>query len=481
MLLTQIFPPLPDGYAVETSNLLVEGMLFTGASDECDVCFYTNIDMNSPGINMEFRNCVWREQDIVNPPMAALSLAYGGAPQSLKLTDCEIKDNTFQYATLWSTWSGSPPESGGAQVTVVGTTITNNAITGRNPLNNDSAWVRAAFIVMLFSDWVLVDTTITGNTLESGYAPINIINSNITVSGSSVDGNTINVQTGNRGCTEIQNVRRNEDGSYALLGCQSFEPPPSSMCFSGASVVEVEGVGPVQLKDAKIGQKVLVAANTYEPIYSFGHSEESATVNLLKIITDSGSAVKLSADHMIFVESRGSIPAALVQVGDKVVVTTATTATRTAAVESIKTVTSDGIYAPFTPSGKIVVDGVLASSFVALNGVPAVSIGGINFSHQWLTHSFEFPHRVVCHYLGSCPLETYNTSTGISTWADKPKNLGLWFLGQNALVRGVLGALLVSVFVLFNIMEFIMLHPESIAVAAYLVYRLGRKTEDKQI
>merc|ERR1712232_702264 len=63
-----------------------------------------------------------------------------------------------------------------------------------------------------------------------------------------------------------------------------------------------------------------------------------------------------------------------------------------------------GLYAPFTPSGTIMVNNVLVSSFIDLQ-LPTSTT-----TMQWLAHMGEFPHRVMCYYSGYnyCQGETYN-------------------------------------------------------------------------
>jgi hypothetical protein len=113
----------------------------------------------------------------------------------------------------------------------------------------------------------------------------------------------------------------------------------------------------------------------------------------------------LSRHHVVFAaDARFAIPASLVKVGDELL---DAFGAKLSVVSIRAVVARGGLYAPFTPSGKIVVDGVMASSFVALGGddTNVLSIAGV-FE---LSHSFEFPHRVACYYLARCPNETYNT------------------------------------------------------------------------
>lgn len=140
------------------------------------------------------------------------------------------------------------------------------------------------------------------------------------------------------------------------------------------------------LKDVKIGHMVLVGDNTFKPVYSsFGHFGPDTVAAFLQIKTDSKATLDISANHMLFVEGRGAIPAVLARVGDKLV--TSSISKESMTIDSIKEIKAQGLVTPFTPSGKVVVVGVLASSFVVLGQAsPDASFFGVKSSHQWMAH-----------------------------------------------------------------------------------------------
>ena len=78
------------------------------------------------------------------------------------------------------------------------------------------------------------------------------------------------------------------------------------------------------------------------------------------------------------------------------------------------------------------------------------------FSWQWAAHTFEFPHRVVCYYLGTCPDEEYDDA-GVSTWVATPHRLGKWMLDQqNVLLRFILLSSSLTVLCLFHALEYLL-------------------------
>ena len=69
-------------------------------------------------------------------------------------------------------------------------------------------------------------------------------------------------------------------------------------------------------------------------------------------------------------------------------------------VQRITNIKAADIFAPFTLSGQLMVNGVLVSSFVTLEPSSTLQIRmGQTFTYQWIAHSFQFYHRLVCYYL----------------------------------------------------------------------------------
>jgi hypothetical protein len=89
-------------------------------------------------------------------------------------------------------------------------------------------------------------------------------------------------------------------------------------------------------------------------------------------------------------------------------------------VTTIRDVTQKGLYAPFTSSGTIVVNDIVASSFISFQGSEYLKLGDFvtPFTFQWLAHTFESGHRFACRSgLVDRSEETY-TAFGVSHWVD---------------------------------------------------------------
>lgn len=198
-------------------------------------------------------------------------------------------------------------------------------------------------------------------------------------------------------------------------------------CFSGVDSVEVANVGSIQMTDLKIGDSILVSPGKYEQVYSFGHYQQSKEAEFLQIETEHAN-LEVTKDHLVFVEGGKSIPASELKEGMQLIY-----GNDLATIEGIGEVTRQGIYAPFTASGKLMVNGFQVSCFVAINESATINILGFDLHYQFLSQIFESPHRLVCNVFGSCPGETYNDE-GISSWNALPFSAFQWLLKQHPIV-----------------------------------------------
>lgn len=235
------------------------------------------------------------------------------------------------------------------------------------------------------------------------------------------------------------------------------------------------------MRDLKIGDQIAVGAGgVYEPVYSFGHYEPNGLPkHFLELFTNRTTSLQISPDHLVFVYNpnkktwRGggevsAVPAASVRVGDLLVFDDNNQAALVEAVKPLSARKQDmGLYSPFTPSGKFLAnEGLLVSSFVGFDpsyntnkkSTEAETMLDFLSSHHyhWLAHMFEFPHRVACYYLSSCPKETYTTN-GLSTWVAWPLKMALgWMNCKSILLKATLLAAFVCVCTIFTVLEHVL-------------------------
>eukprot|EP00547_Thalassionema_nitzschioides_P010064 CAMPEP_0194227194 /NCGR_PEP_ID=MMETSP0156-20130528/42737_1 /TAXON_ID=33649 /ORGANISM="Thalassionema nitzschioides, Strain L26-B" /LENGTH=650 /DNA_ID=CAMNT_0038959673 /DNA_START=279 /DNA_END=2229 /DNA_ORIENTATION=- len=144
------------------------------------------------------------------------------------------------------------------------------------------------------------------------------------------------------------------------------------LCLSGDSTVHSLQRGTIPLSMVQLGESIFVGNGKYEPVYSFGHFGPNVrNAKMLRISTDSGTIFSISENHLIFTETNEAIPASQLTVGSRLQSSDHNSTAPSFGVERIKSIqnilSNEGVYAPFTPSGKFVVGGtIVVSCYVAM-------------------------------------------------------------------------------------------------------------------
>lgn len=227
------------------------------------------------------------------------------------------------------------------------------------------------------------------------------------------------------------------------------ESLPVGLCFPGDSEVDVRDKGPTMMKNLALGDEIHVAKGLYEPVYSFGHKKDDVLTTFVQVETSSdyGRPLELSKDHMVFTDGGRAVPASLLKNGDKLQSESGESVT----VTRIREVKRKGAFAPFTESGALVVNGIIASNYVAFEASEYLQIAGVELpvTYQWLAHTFNAPHRLAVKmgFTG----ESY-TEAGISVWVDVPHKWFSALLSQDTIL---VAALLVPPFFLFGLLSLV--------------------------
>jgi len=255
-------------------------------------------------------------------------------------------------------------------------------------------------------------------------------------------------------------------------------------CFSGSAMVDVQDKGQIKMEELQIGDNIAVGGGKYEPVYSFGHRAPSAKSNGFVEVTTNLGSVKVSKEHLLFVKegtTTKAVAAGSLEKGDQLFLDDADAVS----IKSVKTISiNDGLYAPFTPSGKYLVNGkFVTSSFIGFeNEREGLTIGGVPFSFQWMSHSFEFPHRVVCHYLGQCKGETYDANGLSNGWATIPLGFITWVFNLGSIAKAFVLSTMVVAFVMFNVVEMVFFQHPVVSIAGLgFIMKLGAGKKDKNV
>jgi len=131
----------------------------------------------------------------------------------------------------------------------------------------------------------------------------------------------------------------------------------ATSCFPASATVTLEDGSTKTMAQLTVGDRVLVAPNTFSPVYMFSHQLE-ATKTAFVAVEAGAASLLLTPDHYLYVNGQLAV-ARTVRVGDRVTLADGTQA----AVTKVHTEWASGLYNPHTLHGDIVVNGVQTSTY----------------------------------------------------------------------------------------------------------------------
>lgn len=259
-------------------------------------------------------------------------------------------------------------------------------------------------------------------------------------------------------------------------------------CFSSIATLQTEGSNePTKMKDIRIGDKVLTPSGQFETVYGWSHIEHEIPTNYLKIVTDQGNALEITAYHYMYVDGvTEPIPAGRIKVGD----TLAGVDNQVSAgkVVKIEPVSRPGKYIPLTTSGKLVVDGIAASCYATINKDlnSFASIGSVNtpFTYHDLGHIWFTPYRLTCTKIAPWMCKGGTNNNEMPSWfVDFTVNqLGVieLFTNENVLIHGAALLLGAAPFLVSMIMLEFLFAYQSVVVLVVVGAFLARHFRERR-
>ncbi|EGI60305.1 Tiggy-winkle hedgehog protein [Acromyrmex echinatior] len=163
---------------------------------------------------------------------------------------------------------------------------------------------------------------------------------------------------------------------HCSVKSESSSAGKSGGCFPGRSLVRTEDGSTKRLDDVHLGDRIAAVDSRGDVVYSeviaFLDRSPSERRQFIRLTTKSGRVLTLTPAHLVPVEG-GSVFAANVQPGDKILVSDVDAANqvdsrlRWDSVNETKLVIEEGVYAPLTMEGNLLVDDVVASCYAIVN------------------------------------------------------------------------------------------------------------------
>ncbi|KAL1132703.1 hypothetical protein AAG570_010655 [Ranatra chinensis] len=166
-----------------------------------------------------------------------------------------------------------------------------------------------------------------------------------------------------------------ESRSHIHCSVKSDSPlTRSGGCFTGNSTVLVEGGVRRRLSELQVGDRVLsldkaTGRMVYSEVILFLDRDESRWRQFLSVETSSGETVRVTPSHLVLRKTLSgvleSVFAGKLAPGDVLMVGSGKNLIETS-VERVSVVADQGVFAPLTQTGTIIVDGVLASCYAVV-------------------------------------------------------------------------------------------------------------------
>uniref|UniRef100_A0A0B7BAD1 AIG1-type G domain-containing protein n=1 Tax=Arion vulgaris TaxID=1028688 RepID=A0A0B7BAD1_9EUPU len=167
----------------------------------------------------------------------------------------------------------------------------------------------------------------------------------------------------------VENVAQQSIVTERVTETVKCEVQKENQCFPGSSIVTLSNGKSITMEELNVADKVLVRDSaghlSFDTVYMFGHREFD-TFNEFIAMTTASNTVYVTAEHYVYCSKQGKevcVAAKDVQVGDSLLVVTSEGLVLQS-VEAVTFETKRGLFAPFTNTGNIIVDGALMSCYI---------------------------------------------------------------------------------------------------------------------
>ena len=178
-------------------------------------------------------------------------------------------------------------------------------------------------------------------------------------------------------------------------------PGPPPLCFSGCNTVFERQDGEIPMDMVKVGDYLQTDAGKFSRVFSLAHYDQHIEADFIQIHAGTGSPLEITGDHLVFVNGAAT-RASNVRIGDRL--------SDGKIVTSISATKRLGVYAPLTESGYLMVNGIRASSYVAI-----FDDSGLFWNPHDLGQLLFTPLRLLCSWNLSYCASEHHDEMGYST------------------------------------------------------------------
>ncbi|XP_046142942.1 sonic hedgehog protein A [Osmia bicornis bicornis] len=190
---------------------------------------------------------------------------------------------------------------------------------------------------------------------------------------------------------------------HCSVKSESSSAAKSGGCFPGRSLVRTQGGSTKRLDQVRLGDRIAALDShgdiVYSEVIAFLDRSLAERRQFVQLTTESGRVLTLTPAHLVPVEGRASTFAGRVEPGDKILVRDPADENevehrlRWDKVVDTRLVLEEGVYAPLTTEGTVLVDDVVASCYAFVDNHELAHFGFLPY-RVWSSVKSFFTSRV---------------------------------------------------------------------------------------
>lgn len=178
--------------------------------------------------------------------------------------------------------------------------------------------------------------------------------------------------------------------TYESLGVTSSSASSGKSCFAGSEMVMLESGIAKPISEVVHGDRVLAADSSlnakFSTVVSVPHAPNKDHALFLRLMTETGSDIKVTADHLLLVQSGCEVNTKpkLVAAGNVEVGMCLTTSTNDMAkIMAVESVAGEGLYTVIAEDEFIVVNGFIVSPFATNHAATHAYYNVVRLVNKW--------------------------------------------------------------------------------------------------
>ena len=224
---------------------------------------------------------------------------------------------------------------------------------------------------------------------------------------------------------------------------------------------------------------VVLTSKGYQPVYAFAHRSAHVWGDFIQIHTETQvDPLEISGQHLVFLaNSSYPVRADSIVPGD---ILRALESPQGALVTRVVSVSKEGLYAPLTIDGTLVVDGIISSCYVSVQAGASGYIefqngASTGFTQHFAAHMALAPLRMACLGFSKVFCESVNEDSGLNSFVEVALSMAEFADSQRTSVQIALLLTFIVIFAPILALEQLMLQPVGMFGILTIILAVARR------